>query len=62
MALWTRKNDIVLTPFMGIGSEVYVAIKNKRKGIGIELKTSYYKQAIKALSDTNKKEYTIFDK
>jgi len=63
MALWTTEDDVVLSPFMGIGSEIYVAIKNRRKGIGIELKTSYYKQAIKALSSTNKKrEQTIFDK
>ncbi len=39
--------EIVLTPFMGVGSEVYVAVKNGRKGIGIELKESYYRQAIK---------------
>jgi len=39
----------VLTPFMGVGSEVYGAVKNGRKGIGIELKPSYYKQAIKNL-------------
>ncbi len=47
MELWSTKDDTVLTPFMGVGSEIYVAIKNNRKGIGIELKTSYYKQAIK---------------
>jgi len=34
---------------MGIGSEIYVAVKNKRKGIGIELKESYYDQAAKNL-------------
>lgn len=49
VALWTTKNDIVLTPFMGVGSEVYVAVKNGRKGIGVELKTSYYKQAVKLM-------------
>ena len=47
IALWSTENDIVFTPFMGVGSEVYVAVKNKRKGIGIELKESYFKQAIK---------------
>jgi DNA modification methylase len=47
MILWTKKNDIVLSPFMGIGSEIYVAIKNKRKAIGIELKDTYYKQAVR---------------
>jgi len=50
MTLWSAENDIVLTPFMGIGSEIYVAIRNKRKGVGIELKTSYYKQAVRIIS------------
>ena len=45
--LWTNENDIVFTPFMGIGSEVYQALKMNRRGIGIELKESYYEQAVK---------------
>ena len=45
--LWSNPGDIVLTPFMGVGSEVYGAVLNARKGIGIELKDSYYRQAIK---------------
>lgn len=45
--LWTNENDIVFTPFMGIGSEVYQALKMNRRGIGIELKESYYRQAVK---------------
>ena len=45
--LWTNPNDIVFTPFMGIGSEVYQALKMGRRGVGIELKESYYNQAIK---------------
>lgn len=40
--LWTNPNDIVFTPFMGIGSEVYEAVKMGRRGIGFELKESYY--------------------
>jgi len=56
MTLWSTKNDIVLSPFMGIGSEIYIAIKNKRKGIGIELKTSYYKQAVRIISSLEKQE------
>lgn len=44
--LWTNPNDIVFTPFMGIGSEVYQALKMGRRGIGIELKKSYYNQAV----------------
>lgn len=47
--LYTNKNEVVLTPFMGIGSEVYAAVQAGRKGIGIELKPSYFKQAIKNL-------------
>lgn len=43
--LWTNPNDVVLSPFMGIGSEGYVAIKAGRKFVGVELKESYYKQA-----------------
>lgn len=45
--LWTNPNDIVFSPFAGIGSEIYQAIKMGRKGIGIELKESYYEQAVK---------------
>jgi DNA modification methylase len=44
--LWTNPNDIVFTPFLGIGSEVYQALKMNRRGIGIELKESYYNQAV----------------
>lgn len=45
--LWSNPGETILTPFMGIGSEVYGAIVNGRKGIGIELKSSYYRQSIK---------------
>ena len=45
--LWSNPGDVVLTPFMGIGSEVYSAVELGRKGIGIELKTSYFNQAVK---------------
>lgn len=45
--LWSNKGDVVLTPFMGIGSEVYQAILDERKGIGFELKESYFKEAMK---------------
>ena len=45
--LWTAKGDTVFTPFLGIGSEIYQALKMHRKGIGIELKPSYFKQAVK---------------
>lgn len=45
--LWSNKDDVVLTPFMGIGSEVYQAILDERKGIGFELKESYFNEAVK---------------
>lgn len=49
--LGSNKDEIVLTPFMGVGSEVYGSIINKRKAIGIELKESYFNQAMKNLEN-----------
>jgi DNA modification methylase len=46
VSLWSNPNEVVLTPFMGVGSEVYSPLSLGRKSIGIELKDSYYKQAI----------------
>lgn len=46
MELWSMPDDLVLTPFLGIGSEAYVAVKNGRKAIGFELKESYYSKAV----------------
>lgn len=48
--LYSNKGDTVFTPFMGIGSEVFQAVKMNRKGIGFELKESYYKLAKKNMS------------
>ncbi len=45
--LWSNLGENVLTPFMGVGSEVYGAVKNGRRGIGCELKASYFRQAVK---------------
>lgn len=45
--LWSNPGDTVLTPFLGIGSEVYCAVQMGRKGIGIELKPSYFAQAVR---------------
>lgn len=47
LVLWSNPGEVVLTPFMGVGSEVAGALMNGRKGIGIELKRSYYVQAVK---------------
>lgn len=48
--LWSNPGDTVLTPFLGIGSEVYSAVELGRKGIGIELKESYFRQAVKNIA------------
>jgi len=48
--LYTNEGDTVFTPFMGIGSEVFQAVKMGRKGIGFELKESYYDLAKKNLA------------
>lgn len=52
--LRSNKGEIVFTPFMGVGSEVFGAVKLDRKGIGIELKSSYYRQAKLNLKSINK--------
>lgn len=49
--LWSNPGEVVLTPFMGVGSEVYGAVLNGRRAIGAELKTAYYQQAVRNLSD-----------
>ena len=48
--LWTNLGDVVFTPFCGIGSEVYSAVKMGRKGVGIELKPEYYTQSLKNMN------------
>jgi DNA modification methylase len=50
IALRSNPGEKILTPFMGVGSEVYTAVKMQRLGIGIELKTSYYRQAVENVS------------
>lgn len=63
VVLYTNPEEIVLTPFMGIGSEVFGALINNRKAIGIELKESYFRQANKNLQtvkDYNTDEINLF--
>ena len=50
LELWSLPGDLVYSPFMGIGSEGYCAIKAGRKFIGCELKASYYNVAVKNLA------------
>ena len=60
--LWTNKNDIVLTPFLGIGSEAYMAVKMNRRAVGIELKDSYFRQAVENVkSATQERQMDLFD-
>lgn len=53
--------DTVFTPFMGIGSEVYSAIKMGRKGVGVELKSSYYDVAVGNIKSAVKNKASLFD-
>jgi DNA modification methylase len=59
--LYSNKGDTIFTPFMGIGSEVFQAVKMQRKGIGFELKESYFDLAKKNLASCveSKKQLTL---
>lgn len=48
--IWSNSNDVVFSPFAGIGSELYVAIQMGRRGLGCELKPSYFTQAVDNLT------------
>jgi DNA modification methylase len=51
LKLYSKEDDTVFTPFMGIGSEVYQAVKMGRRGVGIELKKEYYMQSVKNMEN-----------
>ena len=53
--LYSNPDEVVLTPFMGVGSEVFSPVSMGRKGIGIELKDSYFKQAVKNFEEAEKR-------
>lgn len=53
--LYSNPGEVVLTPFMGVGSEVFSPVSMGRKAIGIELKDSYYKQAILNMKEASKR-------
>ncbi len=63
--LYSNPGEVVFTPFMGVGSEVYSPVSMGRKAIGIELKESYFKQAVKNLKDVknrvSKPELSLFN-
>ncbi len=48
--LYTNPGEVVFTPFMGVGSEVYSPVYLGRRGVGVELKTSYFRQAVKNIA------------
>jgi DNA modification methylase len=51
--LWSNPGDVVLSPFLGVGSEGFVALKAGRKFVGVELKEAYFRQAVKNLTDAS---------
>lgn len=62
--MWSNPGETIMTPFMGVGSEVYGAVETGRRGVGVELKPSYYKQAIKNLKTAGvakPEEASLFD-
>jgi DNA modification methylase len=60
LMLWSNPNDVILSPFMGIGSEGYVALEMGRKFVGVELKASYFKQAVENLAGAVRKTEDLF--
>ncbi len=65
LALWSNPGETVLTPFMGVGSEVYASVLNDRLGIGVELKDTYFQQALRnveeAVNGVRSEQPSIFD-
>lgn len=60
MQLWSKEEDVVLSPFMGIGSEGFVAVRMKRKFVGMELKGSYFEQAVLNLAAAEVHQVDLF--
>jgi DNA modification methylase len=54
VSLWSNEGETVFTPFMGVGSEVYGAVRNGRKGIGVELKPAHFRQSVKNVREALK--------
>lgn len=61
VTLWTNEGETVLTPFLGVGSEAYSAVQLNRKAIGIELKPTYYRQAVKNMAVAKAERGRSFD-
>ena len=58
--LWTNPDDIVLSPFMGIGSEGFKSVEMGRKFIGVELKASYFQQAVRNIATAHTQTIDLF--
>lgn len=61
LVLWSNPGDIVLSPFMGIGSEGVMSLRHKRKFVGVELKEAYWRQAVKHLGNEERHAPSLFD-
>ncbi len=61
LLLWSNLGDTVLSPFMGIGSEGVVSLKQRRRFIGVELKRAYFERACRHLDATERGAATLFD-
>jgi len=60
LTMWSNRGDTVLSPFMGIGSEGYVARQMGRRFVGIELKPSYYRQAVQNVATIANAQPSLF--
>jgi DNA modification methylase len=60
VTLWSNPRDVVLSPFMGIGSEGYVSVQMGRRFVGVELKTSYFRQAVRNLESADTETADLF--
>lgn len=58
--LWSNPGDVVLSPFMGVGSEGFVSLKNGRRFVGVELKPEYFKQACRHLDHAERNAASLF--
>lgn len=61
LVMWSNPGDVVLSPFMGIGSEGYMSVKLGRKFVGTELKEAYWKQACKNIGGIEAQPQFLFE-
>ena len=60
LELWSAPDDLVFSPFLGVGSEGYCSVKMGRRFIGSELKPSYFDQAVKNMADAKRETMDLF--